>query len=502
MTLYFILFLFTNVYNVLAKFTDESVAMTQWPGSPMWHFDTDRNENPLTDVRELGAIANAHWNWVVRKDGGRSSTGTCLVASLWDPTSKTVFSSTVPRGVQKGNMRQFGQSVAPAWWAQVKGMHPERDYYHAEDTCYYNYETVHKDQVQNGVYSTGNLDGGMWIAVYGSFSEADTTGDLVNLCGKNQKQRIPNCMDVANALGIWYRGKINPPSGQVSDQLPDQQTDTSEYDDPVVDAMAAEGCFDDLIQRKATRGAGKARRNDTRSLLPSVACPTPGSGLDTSPAASITLEYLSTFSGNSTESAPTTLSSIITAVTSSSSPAITQFSCSMKDPEPSEGENSAVCVCEDSKTTISAPLLSIPSSELTIYSQSCEYSTWPDSTTTITNALGGATTNTRLCQVCTPYAINEDSCQTIPGCIPQVAVASVTVGSKPVHVGTLTGGDLYTSVSDALVSLCPTPSQTESATQCDETGSISIGGIEYVDDEFLQTGSLVVEVPTSGYNDS
>lgn len=137
-----------------------------------------------------------------------------------------------------------------------------------------------------------------------------------------------------------------------------------------------------------------------------------------------------------------------------------------------------------------------------IYSQSCEYSTWPRSTTTMTNGLGAPTTNMRLCHVCTPHAINEGSCQTIPGCIPQVAVASVTVGSKPVHVGTLTGGDLYTSVLDALVSLCPIPSQTVSATQFDETGSLSIGGIEYVDDEFLQTVSLVVEVPTSGYNHS
>lgn len=78
----------------------------------------------------------------------------------------------------------------------------------------------------------------------------------------------------------------------------------------------------------------------------------------------------------------------------------------------------------------------------------------------------------------------------------------MTVGSKPVHVGTLTGSPLYTSVSDALVSLCSTLSQTISATQCDETGSVSIGGVEYVDEDSLEVGSLVVEVPTSSYNDS
>lgn len=448
----------------------------------------------MTGWEEFGEIANAHWNWVIKQQNAWAETGACLVAFLWDPTSKTVFSSTVPKGKQKTDMIASGPSFAPTWWTQVKDTKP-KNYFHAEDGCYYNFETAHKSQVQNGVYSTGKFVGGMWIMVYGTFDSTDTKGHFVDLCGK-KAVRTPNCMDVATALGIYNPDKSIPSSQLIQDE----ETDSSDYDESIVDAMEAEGCFESLTQPKATKGAIKARRNDTRSLLPPVACPTPGSGLDTSPPASITLEYLSTFSGNSTESIPTAFSSATTASTSSMSPTITQFSCSMQDPEPSEGENSAVCVCEDSKTTISAPLLSIPSSELTIYSQSCEYSTWPDSTTTMMNALGRPTTNTRLCQVCTPYAINEDSCQTIPGCIPQVAVASVTVGSKPVHVGTLTGGDLYTSVSDALVSLCPTPSQTESATQCDETGSISIGGIEYVD--CLQTGSLVVEVPTSGYNDS
>lgn len=505
MTLYLILLFFTNFYNVLAQNyqrTDQSIAMTKWPsdiGYPTWHFDTDMSEKPLTKWEELGAVANAHWNWVIQQDGARGGGGICLVASLWDPISKTIFSSTIPKGTQKASMRASGPSFAPAWWAQVKDMLP-RDYFHAEDACYYNYESAHQSQVQNGIYSTGNRDGGMWIVVYGSFSQTDTRGRFVQLCGSNPR-RNPSCRQVANALGIYEVDTAIPSSLLVQDQ----ETDDSAYDDPVAEALIAqikEGYCDRSVPTKSVRGSSKARRNNTGSLLPSVACPISLSGPDTSPAASITLEYLSSFSGNSTEMAPTTLSTTSTASTSSSSPAVTQFSCYMQDPEPSEGENSAVCVCEDSKTTISAPLLSIPSSEFTIYSQSCEYSTWPEATTTMTNALGEATTNTRLCQVCTPYAINEDSCQTIPGCIPQVAAASVTVGSKPVHVGTLTGTDLYTSVSDALVSLCPTPSQTSSATQCDETGSVSIGGIEYVDQDSLQTGSLVVQIPTSGYNDS
>jgi hypothetical protein len=103
--------------------------------------------------------------------------------------------------------------------------------------------------------------------------------------------------------------------------------------------------------------------------------------------------------------------------------------------------------------------------------------------------------------VCTPYAIYEDNCNTIPNCSLQIAVATVTVGSAPVRVGTLMGVALYTSVSNALESLCPPVTQTTSSTQCSETGQAEIGGIPYVDSgESLETGSLIVKVPTSGYN--
>lgn len=198
----------------------------------------------------------------------------------------------------------------------------------------------------------------------------------------------------------------------------------------------------------------------------------------------------STTSGSSSTSAP--------------SPSITNFSCSMQEPDPDAGKSVGLCVCKDSTTTISAPLISIPSSKLTIYSQSCEYSTWPASTTTMSNDLGGPTTNSKLCQICTPYALNEDNCHKIPEptCFPQVAAANVTVGSTPVHVGTLTSKSLYTSVSNALESLCPTVSQTTSAIQCDETGTAHIDGVPYVDSDSLATGELVVKVLTSEYNSS
>lgn len=173
-----------------------------------------------------------------------------------------------------------------------------RKFWHAEDACYYNYESTHQSQVQNGMYSTGNVDGGMWIVVYGSFRQTDTKGHFVQLCGTAPRRR-PSCRDVANALGI-YEVDTAIPSSQL---VQDQETDDSVYDDPLADAIIAtiqEGCLDRPVPTKFVRGFSKARRNSTGSLLPSVACPVSLSGPDTSPAASITLEYLSSFSGNST----------------------------------------------------------------------------------------------------------------------------------------------------------------------------------------------------------
>ncbi|CZR54920.1 uncharacterized protein PAC_04805 [Phialocephala subalpina] len=160
-------------------------------------------------------------------------------------------------------------------------------------------------------------------------------------------------------------------------------------------------------------------------------------------------------------------------VTTTSVAADPNVTCSYHEQEPGQGIGEPYCVCTSGQSTETAPLISIASPM--IYSQKCEYSTWPGTTTSISTDLPPPTTNTRACMVCTPYAVNGDNCNTIPNCIPQVAVATVTVGSAPVH--------------------------TTTSTQCTETGQVKIGGIPCVDpEEFLDVRSLVVEVPTSGYN--
>lgn len=186
--------------------------------------------------------------------------------------------------------------------------------------------------------------------------------------------------------------------------------------------------------------------------------------------------------------------------TTSSTPAGPTPTCSMQDEEPSEGIDSAYCVCVQGTQTTTAAFLTLPSA--TIYTASCDYSTMPGASAVVTptNALGPATTNTAICQICSPYAVNGADCTTIPSCTPQAAAATVQAGTSPVHVGTLTGSALYTSVSSALESLCP-PVTGTTVQSCVETDQVTIRGIDYVEEDELQRdGEFIVKVASSSYN--
>ncbi len=134
---------------------------------------------------------------------------------------------------------------------------------------------------------------------------------------------------------------------------------------------------------------------------------------------------------------------------------------------------------------------------------SCAYTTLPGTSAdvSITNGLGPVTTDMADILAGSRYAINGGDMTSVPGCFPQQVKATVQAGSSPVHVGTLTGTALYTSISSALESICPSVTQTTSATTC-ETGTVTIKHIDYVDpvDGTLAQGELDVQVRSSSYN--
>ncbi|KAI0968532.1 hypothetical protein F4678DRAFT_481774 [Xylaria arbuscula] len=87
----------------------------------------------------------------------------------------------------------------------------------------------------------------------------------------------------------------------------------------------------------------------------------------------------------------------------------------------------------------------------------------------------------------------------LPGCTSETARVTLEAGSSYVHVGTLTADALYTSVSSALGSICPTPTG-NGFSRC-STAKATIGGVAFIDtSEVLEKhGELVVSVESSSY---
>lgn len=219
-------------------------------------------------------------------------------------------------------------------------------------------------------------------------------------------------------------------------------------------------------------GLRKSRRDgdDTDIDFPSL-CPVAAAAVDAIPG--------------STSSSP---ASSIT-----SPPAMPKPSCVLHEQDPDQGITQGFCLC-DSTATLSP--LSVP---LTGHqSDSCAYTTIP--TTAKETVTTFASTFTKNCQGCTQVGFNAPSCTTVPQCTPTSAEVTVQAGSSPVHVGTLTGTALYTSVSSALEKLCPSVTQTKSSTAC-ETGGVTVSNVEYVSAGSLDSnGELVIKVAASSYN--
>lgn len=174
------------------------------------------------------------------------------------------------------------------------------------------------------------------------------------------------------------------------------------------------------------------------------------------------------------------------------------MSCELQNEDPDQGINQAYCLCDKS---ITLTPLSVASTG--VQSDSCAYTAMP-ATSASEVVTTQAVTYTNNCQACTLIGGIADtpSCISVSGCVPTQAIAQVQAGSSPVHVGTLTGSALYTSISSALETLCPPVTQTTTSTTCAETGQV-ISGISYVlENELATDGELTVRAEASSYNET
>lgn len=454
-------------------------------------------------------VAQQYFNTIVGTPGVKTSTGALLVAALWDPTANVVWASTIPRSNLVKFMKDQGPSRAPVWWAQ-SGTLPVGATYHAEDGAYFAMEYLAERGNTGATYAAGTK-----MAVWG-FKGSDSddekvTGRRVALCPSSR-----NCQVQAGNLGVAF-----DPDAMVKRDTDDGEDDDGDYSETCDDAILVP--LDPAPPGEPT-AAGKRRSDRVPAVQKRFNVKKRGLGLsarlgmlegrqDASSAAaasdSICTDASTVIVTDSYDPTPTVaatgdtssfpITSFVTA-TPTADPS-SSFSCSYQGDDPDQGIDSAYCVCTQGPSTVTAAL---PRNSAGIWvpsgTNSCPYSDYPATVAvTPTNGLGPATTNLMNCQVCSPVVVNEDSCTSIPNCIPQYPVATVSVGSSPVNVGTLTGTALYSSVSNALESLCPEVTQTTALTQC--SGAATIPDIAYPADDDLQTdGELQVVIGLSGYN--
>ena len=178
-------------------------------------------------------------------------------------------------------------------------------------------------------------------------------------------------------------------------------------------------------------------------------------------------------------------------------PAGSTPSCEYVGPSPPESP-AAQCVCDG---TSNLPLTTL-STQLAPES-SCAWSTTPGAISTTDSApLGPPTTDSKACQICTPFAANENNCSPMTSCVKEVAQATVQAGSSPVHVGTLTSSALSSAISSAINQACPSVTGT-SATAC-QTDGVDVDHVDYKDFEGVinHSGIVTDKVQSSSYNDS
>jgi len=362
-------------------------------------------------------------------------------------------------------------------------------------------------------------------------SPGEGTGRRVGLCGTpgatdTNKPRSPTCRTIAFRLGVDPDPNIND---EYSEDLDDDDflagcSDTvlvpqdppppgapAQAPSPAAKIKARQAASAAGTSPAAASASGYAAAVTSGSDWSMLACPLPSSTITVSVSydptpLSVTLP-LDTETGACTGAclAAATTAAATAAMTTTFQTVVatptTSYGCSYYGDSPGNGVTSAFCVCSQGQSTIIA---AIPRNSAGIAepsgTNSCPYTAWPGTATiNPTTTLGPATTNMAACQVCWPVVVNEDSCTSIPGCTPQGAVATVSVGSTPVNVGTLTGTALYTSISSALESICPSVTQTTSLTEC--SGSATVPNIAYASGDDLATdGELLVNAGLSGYN--
>lgn len=392
-----------------------------WGTSPTWHANyliADlKTVNDFKDLTvgnvNLGTVvdvAGRHYQWLKTQSRSRTPNGYRLVAVMFDAVDGSFWASTIPRGPREVQMIElasntkpniFGQPPAQAWWMQVRTLSTGTSAaFHAEDGCFFNWESVHRNRVRGGRY-----EGNLLIGVYGDWEGKDSKGKTStdgprpwNLCvgGNNPRTggrgRVPSCQTVARNLNVRFAaGNVGRRAADDGGSMNANLTNAADYvGQPPSPADVAAAKAADAVCIEPNSAACKALIH--QGIEPSGATSNPG-------RSSITANPPS----------------------KSSKP-----SCSLQNQDPDQGITQQFCICDGSKTL---PLLSGTKTE--IATAACDYTTLPDATTQVSTGFHSTTTNSALCEICSKVVDNENACTTIPHCTPTAAKASLTIATSP-----------------------------------------------------------------------
>ncbi|KAK5727980.1 hypothetical protein LTR17_012287 [Elasticomyces elasticus] len=199
-----------------------------------------------------------------------------------------------------------------------------------------------------------------------------------------------------------------------------------------------------------------------------------------------------------------------TSTSHSTTPKPVAPSCTYQDGTP---EVSSACLCSTGSTTITVTPLTVP--KATLMDQSCAFTTWPGTVSTITAPPKTVSTDFPGCQVCTLDGEQQAQCSLLAsslGCTRQSTATTITFATTGVTVGTFTGAALSTAVAKAIDSACHvTAAPSDGASllawegnfTCDETVVASVADdIIYVnnDGDWASNGKLTLSFKVGAYD--
>ncbi len=168
-------------------------------------------------------------------------------------------------------------------------------------------------------------------------------------------------------------------------------------------------------------------------------------------------------------------------------------SCSYHGPDPDGFSPEGWCVCGSSTTLPLISVTSTPAPE----SASCDYSTIPPVTASVSKSIPPATTSD--CMVYQQVGANEDNDTEVPGCIPTGRpTTNVTISKNKVAAGNLTGPTFYGQILRILQPKCH--DVVDGNGTCDSTGA-QIDKVSYVEKDLadLESGSVTFTIENAIY---